>query len=115
MVSFAAGPPAPQGRGDSVRAVRIAVVVGIVAIVAAGLGLAPRAGASRATPYVWQNCTHVHTKYRHGVGRTNARDHVRGSTAPVTTFVHSTALYSTAVRWNSRLDGDKDGVACERR
>jgi hypothetical protein len=40
---------------------------------------------------------------------------VRGSTAPVTTFKRSTALYNLAMRYNSGLDRDKDGVACEQR
>jgi hypothetical protein len=95
--------------------VLVAAVVGVVAALAGALVVAPRAGASRATPYLWQNCTHVHTKYRHGVGRANARDRVRGSTAPVTTFKRSTTVYRTAIRWNSDLDRDRDGVACEKR
>jgi hypothetical protein len=54
------------------------------------------------------NCTAMHTAYAHGVGRAGARDHVTSGT-PVTTFFVSTALYNA----NTKLDRDKDGVACE--
>jgi hypothetical protein len=78
-------------------------------------GGAQVATAARAAPAPWNNCTQVHTRYPHGVGRTNARDSVRGSTAPVTTFKRSTSLYNLAMGYNSGLDRDKDGVACEQR
>ncbi len=55
------------------------------------------------------NCTAMHAVYPHGVGLPGAVDHVRGSTAPVTDFVRSTALYNA----NSGSDRDHDGVACE--
>lgn len=45
----------------------------VVFVVGAVLAAAPRAAAKGATPYVWQNCTHVHTKYRHGVGKRYSR------------------------------------------
>jgi Excalibur calcium-binding domain len=48
------------------------------------------------------------------VGRAGARDRVKGDTEPVTMFRRSTRLYNTAMRWNKRLDRDKDGVACEK-
>jgi hypothetical protein len=31
----------------------------------------------------------------------------------VTNFYRSTRLYNIAIRWNKRLDADKDGIACE--
>jgi len=92
---------------NCVRAVMAAAVI--------ALGVAPAAGARSAVPSPWNNCTQVHTKYAHGVGKLGARDRVRGSTSPVTTFKRSTRLYNSAMRYNSRLDGDKDGVACEKR
>jgi hypothetical protein len=49
--------------------------------------------------------------YPHGVGLPGARDHVTGKTKPVTTFKVSKPIYTA----NTRLDGDKDHVACERR
>jgi Excalibur calcium-binding domain len=57
----------------------------------------------------------VNRKFPHGVGRAHAHDHVKGKTKPVTNFVHSNALYTTAMKWNADLDRDKDGVACEKR
>jgi hypothetical protein len=72
---------------------------------------------TRATPYLWQKCTHVHTKYRHGVGRANARDRTTGT--PVTSFYRSTRLYNVAKSYNAArgydLDRDGDGIACEKR
>ena len=56
----------------------------------------------------YANCAAMHTTYKHGVGRSGARDHVT-SGEPVTTFFVSTTLYSA----NTKLDRDKDGVACE--
>jgi hypothetical protein len=34
---------------------------------------------------------------------------------PVTTFRRSTRLYNIAMHYNKGLDGDKDGIACEKR
>ena len=62
-------------------------------------------------PYLWKNCTHVHTKYRHGVGKLRAHDHTSGT--PVTNFYRSTRLYNIAMSYNRGLDRDKDGIACE--
>jgi hypothetical protein len=64
---------------------------------------------------LWNNCTKVHTRYAHGVGRLNARDRTRSGTPGVTTFTRNTRLYNTAMRYNSDLDRDRDGVACEKR
>jgi hypothetical protein len=83
------------------------------AFMAAGAVFLAFAPATSATPYLWQNCTHVHTKCRHGVGRANAHDRTSGT--PVTTFKRSTPLYNTAMRYNKGLDRDRDGIACEKR
>jgi hypothetical protein len=58
----------------------------------------------------FSNCTALHRVYPHGVGRYGARDHT-SSGDPVTNFRRSNTLY----RQNSRLDRDKDGVACEKK
>jgi len=68
-----------------------------------------------AVSSLWTNCTKVHTRYPHGVGRLNARDHTRSGTPGVTTFKRSTRLYNTAMTYNRDLDRDRDGVACEKR
>lgn len=60
---------------------------GVGAVVAAGalvLGVAPVPAATGAIPALWKNCTHVHTKYRHGVGKRYAHDRTSGT--PVTNF-----------------------------
>ena len=49
--------------------------------------------------------------YPHGVGRKGARDHVSGTSRPVTNFYVSTTIYNA----NTGRDRDKDGVACEKR
>lgn len=65
-----------------------------------------------APPARWANCTTVNERLPHGVGLANARDRTSGT--PVTTFRRDTAMYRTADAANSRLDGDNDGVACEK-
>ncbi|GAB1694559.1 excalibur calcium-binding domain-containing protein [Krasilnikovia sp. M28-CT-15] len=80
-------------------------------LVGGSLALALPADAAAATVPTYQNCTALNQKYKHGVGRKGARDKVRGSTKPVTTFTVNTALYNA----NKRMDRDKDGVACEKR
>jgi hypothetical protein len=94
------------------RLVLLAPAVAAAAII--GDGGQP-ATAAQAVTAPWNNCTQVHTRYPHGVGRAGARDRVRGSTAPVTTFKRSTNLYNLAMRNNLDLDRDRDGVACETR
>jgi Excalibur calcium-binding domain len=98
-------------------AVAFAVVM-VLAAVGLSVGQAPAANTGAAAiPYLWQNCTHVHTKYRHGVGKVGAHDRTTGT--PVTTFYRSTRLYSIAMSYNSQrgynLDRDRDGIACEKR
>jgi hypothetical protein len=85
---------------------RIAVVLTIAGLVVLGGGQAESASAS--VPH-FANCTAMHKTYRHGVGRSGARDHVKGATKPVTNFTVSTAIYNA----NKKMDRDKDGVACE--
>jgi hypothetical protein len=53
------------------------------------------------------------TKYRYGVGRVGARDHTRRGRNPATDFQRSTVINNRAMRLNSDLDRDDDGVACE--
>jgi hypothetical protein len=57
----------------------------------------------------YSNCTALHSDFPHGVGRSGARDRVRGSTRPVTNFARNTRLYNQ----NRGSDRDGDGVACE--
>ena len=90
-------------------------MIGVSVLVAAGaiaVGIAP-APATGGTASLWKNCTSVHTKYTHGVGKLHARDKTSGT--PVTTFKRSTRLYNIAMSQNSDLDRDRDGIACEKR
>jgi len=93
---------------------RFAAVIGTaitVGLAAVGAGVGQAAAANSSIPYVWQNCTHLHKHYRHGVGRHGAHDHTSG--VPVTNFFVSTRLYNIAMHYNHRLDADRDGIACE--
>jgi hypothetical protein len=63
----------------------------------------------------YKNCTQLHNSYPHGIGRSNATDHVRGSTKPVTTWKRDTKGYNLAFSRNKSLDADRDGIACEKK
>ncbi len=58
----------------------------------------------------FKNCTALNKVYRHGVGKPDAVDHVRGHTRRVTNFYVSKALYKA----NKGSDRDHDGIACEK-
>jgi hypothetical protein len=77
------------------------------------LAMPSTAGAS--TAYHYKNCTALHKDYKHGVGKTHAKDKVTVKSKPVTNFTHSTTKYKKIVAYNSDLDRDHDGVACEKR
>lgn len=59
----------------------------------------------------YKNCKALNKKYKHGVGKTTAKDKVKGKSKPVKNFKKSNALYNA----NKHLDRDRDGVACEKR
>ena len=89
---------------------------GVRALIAAGaiaMGVSPVPAATNGAASVWKNCTSVHTRYPHGVGKLRAHDRTSG--APVTIFKRSTQLYNVAMSYNRGLDRDKDGIACEKR
>jgi hypothetical protein len=77
-------------------------------LVGASLSTPAEANAASRVP-VYKNCTAMHAKYKHGVGRKGARDKVT-SGKPVTNFYVSTTIYNA----NKKLDRDHDGVACEK-
>ena len=85
----------------------------LAALTVSLVGLAPLTAASAAVPAPYTNCTVLHKKWPHGIGRANAVDKVSGSGRPVTTFRKDTAGYSKAMTANRGLDRDKDGIACE--
>jgi hypothetical protein len=90
----------------------VAVGVTIVVLALANVVHAAPGYRSGSTAW-WQNCTHVHARYEHGLGRASAHDHTRSGANPVTSFYRSTRLYNLATSHNHRLDADHDGVACE--
>ena len=63
----------------------------------------------------YKNCTALNKKYKHGVGKSGAKDKVRGKSKPVKNFKKSTKIYNEAMKHNRDLDRDRDGVACEKR
>ena len=66
--------------------------------------------ADAHTDGIHDNCTKFNNKYPHGVGKKGATD--KGG--DVTNFKRSTKIYRVANRHNSTLDGDNDGIACEK-
>lgn len=87
---------------------RLASAALAAAFTASLLTVTPPASAGS----VFENCTSFNKKYPHGVGKKDAKDKTSGT--PVTSFKKSTKLYKKAMKANSRLDGDKDGIACEK-
>jgi hypothetical protein len=82
------------------------------AVLAIAVLVAPAQSAMAAPVHTaavkYSNCTKLHRKYPHGVGKSGAHDHV-SSGKPVTNFKVSTTVYNA----NKSLDRDKDHVACE--
>jgi hypothetical protein len=79
--------------------------------IATAVALMAAAATSARTPPLYKNCTNLHKRYPHGIGRATARDHTTGT--PVTTFKRSNRLYRMAMSYNRGLDRDHDGIACE--
>lgn len=79
-----------------------------ITVAAVAVCLIGGASNAAATSVAYPNCTAMHAKYRHGIGKVGAHDHTSG--APVTNFYRSNRLYYL----NRRLDRDKDGIACEK-
>jgi excalibur calcium-binding domain-containing protein len=82
----------------------------VAALATAALAVSGLQVAGASTTSVQTNCKYVNSRYAHGVGKYGARDHVSGTTQPVTNFKRSNRLY---YRYKS-LDRDKDGIACEK-
>ena len=89
---------------------RLSAVITALALSAGGVVVAIPASAH--TTGIHDNCTELQKRWPHGVGKRGARDRTSGT--PVTTFKRSTKQYRIAMRHNSTLDGDRDGIACEK-
>jgi hypothetical protein len=81
-------------------------VIPVVAVAAYALVVGLSSAGAQGS---YANCTAMHVKYRHGIGKVGAHDHTSG--VPVTNFYRNNRLYYL----NRSLDRDKDGVACEKR
>ena len=76
-----------------------------------GLGAVTLAPAEAAAPKKYPNCAALNNTYPHGVAvRKGVRDKTSGK--PVTNYTVNKAVYDLN---KSRLDRDKDGIACEKR
>jgi excalibur calcium-binding domain-containing protein len=81
----------------------------VLVAVAATCVVTSGSGSADATAREFANCTAMHRVYPHGVGKYGAHD--RTSSAPVTSFKRSNALYYA----NRKSDRDGDRIACEAR
>lgn len=84
-------------------------IVTVTGLMASGVVAAIPAQAH--TTGIHDNCTALHERWSHGVGRRNAHDQTSGD--PVTNFHRSNKQYRRAVNHNSTLDADHDKIACE--
>ena len=87
----------------------IVLALGLLAAPATPAFALPDGG--QAVRKEFKNCTELNKTYKHGVGKSGAKDKVRGTTKPVTTFKVSTKVYKE----NKKSDLDGDGVACEKK
>jgi hypothetical protein len=92
---------------------RTAILLGLATTLVLAAPASPAVQTTARIPALYKNCTNLNKKYRHGVGRVNARDKTSGT--PVTTFKRSNRLYRLAMSYNKGLDRDKDGIACEKK
>lgn len=90
------------------------IAAALSALALALTGAAVVSGPAQAhTTGIHDNCTNLNQKWKHGVGRKDAKDKTTGD--PVTSFTRNTKAYKTAIKHNSTLDRDKDGIACEKK
>lgn len=87
---------------------RLAAATASIGLVLAGVSITVPASAHDTG--IHDNCTNLNEKWPHGVGKRKAKD--KGGN--VTNFKRSTKLYRIANNHNSTLDGDNDGIACEK-
>ena len=87
---------------------RLAAATASIGLILAGAATTVPANAH--TTGIHDNCTNLNKKWAHGVGKRNAHD--KGGN--VTNFKRSNRLYRIANNHNSTLDGDNDGIACEK-
>lgn len=90
------------------------ITAGVLSVAALSLPLSVTTATSAdAASYHYKNCTALHEAFKHGVGLSTAEDRHSKSSKAVTSFKKSTKIYRAAIKFNRRLDADKDGIACE--
>jgi hypothetical protein len=89
---------------------RLKTGLAILVALSGAVVLTGETAALAAAPRSYANCNALHAAYPHGVAKIGAKDKVKGKTRPVTKFTVNTAVYNR----NTRLDADRDGVACEK-
>ncbi|GAA0565227.1 hypothetical protein GCM10010172_55930 [Paractinoplanes ferrugineus] len=85
-------------------------IVQIAVATTTAIGIAAPAQAAPPEPISYPNCATLNAVYKHGVAKEGAVDKT-ATGKPVTTFL----VYRAAYLKNTRLDRDKDGVACEKK
>jgi Excalibur calcium-binding domain len=95
-----------------VTCTRASVARGFVVALVLAAALIAASASSALVPPLYKNCTSLHKRYPHGLGKLGARDHTSGT--PVTTFRRSTRIYRLAMSYNRDLDRDQDGIVCEK-
>lgn len=94
-----------DGRGPSLKRTKVVAAIGF--ILTGAIGVTP---SNAHTSGIHDNCTKLHQRWPHGVGRRGAVD--RGGN--VTNFTRNTRAYNRAEAHNSDLDRDNDRIACEK-
>jgi hypothetical protein len=93
---------------QSTRLGSVAAAVGLVV----GGSVVAVLPADAHTSGIHDNCTKLHERWEHGVGRRGAHDRTT-SGDPVRNWTRNTKAYRAANRHNGTLDADNDGIACE--
>src|SRR4051812_10583897 len=92
------------------RSLMLRKLVTAVCTTLLGIGLvAGTSQAAEAANKTYKNCTALNKDYKHGVGKTGAKDKTSGT--PVKNFKKSNSIYKK----NKKSDRDKDGIACEKK
>ena len=88
------------------KKVAVGLCLSCLVVVTNGLGAV---AVNAHTTGIHDNCTKLHQRWPHGVGRRGAVD--RGG--DVTNFTRNTRAYNRADAHNGTLDADNDKIACE--
>jgi hypothetical protein len=92
---------------------RRVITLSAAALLSGATAVVPVLPAEAHSTGIHDNCTNLNKKWPHGLGLKGARDRTSGT--PVTNFTRNTKAYRAADRHNGTLDGDNDGIACEKR